>query len=175
MVTINIRKLNRLTEDVAFFNTHVLKMGMVSNPHITSRGLDPNAKKTNDDGKTEPKTVGEILAIHEGGRPPQPNAPARAPITITMRDRQTDYQNEMNDFLVAMFKGKADAELVLVSVGEKVVQLFRDTVKKGLPPPLTEERKKAKRRHGGKSADTPLIFGGQLQGSWRYELREELR
>ena len=85
------------------------------------------------------------------------------------------YIREMNAFLGAMFKGKADAELVLASVGEVIVEQIKQTVKRGLPPKLTDARKKEKRRHGGKSADTPLIFGGQLQGSWRYEIRPELR
>lgn len=172
MARMNIRKLNVLTANVEYFNEHVLRMGMISNPHITSRGMDSNAKQKDDEGKTEPLTVAEILAIHEGGRSPMPNNPARAPITITMRDRAADYQRELSDFLTKMFKGEIAAEFVLAAVGETVVQLFRETVKKGLPPALTEERKKAKRRHGG-PADTPLIMGGQLQGSWRYEIKEE--
>ncbi len=172
MAKMNLRKLDRLTADVAYFSGHVLRMGMVSNPHITSRGMDSNAKQKDDEGKTEPKTVAEILAIHEGGRPPMPNSPARAPITITMATRREDYQRELSDFLVQMFKGEVPAEIVLASVGETVVQLFRETVKKGLPPALTDERKKAKRRHGG-PADTPLIMGGQTQGSWRYEIKQE--
>lgn len=174
MARMNIKKLNRLEDEIQFFDSTVLRVGMVSNPHVNSRGMDSNAKKKNLDGSTEPKTVAEILAIHETGRSPMPSSPARAPIKITMRDKQAIYTQEMNAFLGKMFDGKASGELVLAAVGEAIVEQFRQTVKAGLPPPLTEARKKQKRRHG-KPADTPLIFGGQLQGSWRYELKRELR
>lgn len=174
MVTIKIKKLNELTKQVEYFRNHVLRVGMVSNPHLTSQGLDSNAKKKSPDGKTSPKTMAEILAIHVEGRKPMPNSPARDPITPVMDNRQADYGREMNAILGQMFKGKASAELVLAGTGETIVQLFRETVKAHLPPPLTEARKKQKRKHG-KSADTPLIFGGQLQGSWRYEIRKESR
>ncbi len=175
MAKFTAKKLDRLTDEVEFFTNTVSRIGMVSNPHLTSKGLDSNAKKRGPDGKSEPKTVAEILAIHEGGRGNMPKSPARAPITITMRDKQDVYIREMNDFLGAMFRGKATAEVVLAGVSEVIVEQIKQTVKAGIPPPLTEARKKQKRRHGGKSADTPLIFGGQFQGSWRYELKQEIR
>lgn len=174
MAKLSIKKLNKLEDEIEFLESTVLRVGMVSNPHATSRGSDSNAKKKGLDGKTEPKTVAEILAIHETGRSPMPNSPARAPIKITMRDKQAIYGREMNAVLGKMFQGKASGELVLVATGEAIVEQFRQTVKAGLPPKLTDARKAEKRRHG-KPADTPLIFGGQLQGSWRYELKRELR
>lgn len=174
MAKLTLKKLDQLEEDIQFFNSNVLRVGMVSNPHLTSEGEDSEALKRGVDGKTSPKTMAEILAIHEEGRDPMPDSPARAPISITMRDRQDDINRDLQDFLGAMMKGKSTAEIVLAGVGETIVQLIRETVVAGLPPKLTDARKKEKRRHG-KPADTPLIFGGQLQGSWRYAIIRELR
>jgi hypothetical protein len=131
--------------------------------------MNSTDRQKGDDGNQGPKTVGEILFFHENGIDPMPNSPARAPIMITFRDKKAMIAKDVADFTKAMIDGKIDAERALAFVGEKAVIHIKQTMASGLPPPLTEARKKQKRKRG-KPADTPLIFRGQMSGSMRYDI-----
>lgn len=168
---IDISGIERMEKDFEYLNTHVLRVGMVSNPHLTSKGMDSGERQKDDKGVQGPKTVGEILSFHENpsGNSNLPKSPARAPIKITFRDKKAMIAKDVADFTKAMIDGKIDAERTLAFVGEKAVIHIKQTMINGLPPPLTEARKKQKRK-SGKPADTPLIFRGQMSGSMRYDI-----
>lgn len=169
MVRDNREGMDRVRAATRYWKRNTLRIGMLSNPDLSSKGGDSTAPAKNDKGMNEPITVGEVFVIHELGLGNMPSDPPRSSLAATMDNDSPQIERLMGDVVNAALQGTITPEQSLAFLGEETIELIKQRIRNHIPPPLSDERKRQKVR-AGKPGDTPLVNFGQLINSFRYSI-----
>lgn len=167
MATLDDTGARRLSKQIKFLDGNAVRFGWITNPldSRVNRG-DANDKMRDDRGITTPTTVAEVARAHELGRG---NVPERSMLKGTMVRRRKKIAALQVRTTKAVIAGRVDAKTAMSVVGEGILTEIKDRMVKGIPPPLTERRKREKKR-SGTGKDTPLINWGVMLDSVRFKI-----
>lgn len=169
MATLNDAELRRVRDDVAFLDTHALRVGWISDPIRSPQNRKrKDSKMRNSKGISTPVTVGEVARAHELGR----GVPKRSMLQATFKRRRPAIRKLQGQVADAVIAGRVGPEQGLALLGEGVLTEIKDRMVKGIPPPLAPAtiKWKARQTQGRARKDTPLIRWGVMLNSVRYKI-----
>lgn len=166
-VTVTIRKNTAIEHEMAYLESHEVRIGILTGGPLPGGASDGAAPKQVD-GKSPktPLTVADVFEFHELGRGRNPK---RSSIVWVMDFKQAEIAAISDKAILAVMDGKMSARQALGLVGEKIVSLSKRRIKSKIPPPLSAARLRQKKR-AGKSGETPLIHTAQTINSLRWNI-----
>lgn len=160
-VSDNRTGMDALKKRLKYLDRHETRIGM-----LTGEGKGGTGKGDDAHGGKPALTVAQVYAFHELGLG---NNPERSSLGWVMENKKDEIANTCERVQGLVLQGKMDPEKALAFVGEKILSLVKERIRSNIPPPLSEGRKKQKRR-AGKSGDVALIHTGQMINSLRYNV-----
>lgn len=129
-------------------------------PRVSVGILAPKAQAAKKEGGSGHPTLVEVASAHEFGV----GVPRRSFIADWADQSEADAVRRLKRVMRNVVKNHASLTDSMDVFGHWAVGEIQDRISSGIPPELSE-RRKAEKRVGGKSGDTPLIHTGQLRSS----------
>ena len=164
--------MDLLQDNLAFMGKHPLKVGWLSQPDPLSRGTGTGGdRKKDDDGSQSDANVATVARAHELSLGNLKSVqPPRSVLIATIDEDTLRIEEGIGEFIGPVVQGEIEAKDGLALLGELVVDLTkrRYVAQEGFKP-LSDARKKQKRR-AGKSGDQARINFGQELNALRYQI-----
>jgi hypothetical protein len=110
-------------------------------------------------------TMVDLATVHEFGSKDR-GIPARSFFRSTLDLKRSEYVKLIAKLQDAYVVGKLTMKQALTQLGEVVVGDMKETIVRGIAPPLSKETIKRKK------SPKPLIHNGHLKGSITHQVRE---
>lgn len=153
--------MDRHLKEMEYLAKHAVRVGALEGPGKGGT-VQGGAPKEGSRGLT----VADVFSFHEFGLG---NNPERSSLNWVMENKQDELLAHSLRLQGLVLDGKMTGEQALSFMGEKILSLVKQRIRDGIPPPLSEARKKQKVR-AGKPGNTPLIDTSQLINSTRYNI-----
>ncbi len=168
--------MDRVTANLEFLDANAIKFGWIANPDPFSPGSGRGSdKKKNDKGRSENVTVARVARAHELSLGNLDSVqPPRSVLIAVVEQKTVEIEEATFEFIGPAVEGEIDAEDGMKLLGEFVVDLSKrryQTQGDGTWKPISDERKKQKRR-AGRSGNQARVNYGQELNSLRYEIGE---